>query len=175
LHRPLCSSRPLMDANQFISRVGLAPFRAGCGLSQPRQSRPQTVFSLLSLQRVHLPRFRHGSGIASRKGGGRRSAARRICSAAHLINDHAERRWQRSAVHVNAAAVLRPADKPHVYELPSARCTAIRRTFLPKRARGRGTRQRTQVRRGLHQQQQHPQRCPSWHPQPQERMQLPVS
>ncbi len=31
-------------ANQFISEVGLAPVRAGCGLSKPRQSSCLTVF-----------------------------------------------------------------------------------------------------------------------------------
>lgn len=45
LHRLHNGSRPRIDANQFISQVGLAPFRAGCGLCKQIQSRPLTVFS----------------------------------------------------------------------------------------------------------------------------------
>lgn len=67
LHRLHNGSRPFIGANRFISRVELAPFRTGCGLSKRLQSR--RLVTVFSVQAVHLPWFRHGSGIASHKRG----------------------------------------------------------------------------------------------------------
>lgn len=74
LHRLHNGSRPLIDANQFISRVGLIPFGAGCGLSKPCQSKPLTVFSSQGRPLAQVPAWQRNcitkeEGVAPRQGG----------------------------------------------------------------------------------------------------------